>query len=198
MGKFNSATIENPAAYEAAIHRNIIANAQKTWAKNTLRSGEIQNALNAGRDGQNYEESFIGSLAKAFDSYGKLSEKQSAAILKGIDARQAKKAEWASKDAELNAKREFLGVVGEKITLTLTIKKVIFWDSNFGTQYLYILEDANQNVVIYKGNSNVFYIDESGEYRKLGSTVTVIATVKEHGVRNEVKQTVIQRPKLSK
>ena len=198
MGKFNSATIENPAAYEAAIHRNIIANAQKTWAKNTLRSEEIQNALNAGRDGQNYEESFIGSLAKAFDSYGKLSEKQSAAILKGIDARQAKKAEWASKDAELNAKREFLGVVGEKITLTLTIKKVIFWDSNFGTQYLYILEDANQNVVIYKGNSNVFYIDESGEYRKLGSTVTVIATVKEHGVRNEVKQTVIQRPKLSK
>ena len=198
MGKFNSATIENPAAYEAAIHRNIIANAQKTWAKNTPRSGEIQNALNAGRDGQNYEESFIGSLAKAFDSYGKLSEKQSAAILKGIDARQAKKAEWASKDAELNAKREFLGVVGEKITLTLTIKKVIFWDSNFGTQYLYILEDANQNVVIYKGNSNVFYIDESGEYRKLGSTVTVIATVKEHGVRNEVKQTVIQRPKLSK
>ena len=198
MGKFNSATIENPAAYEAAIHRNIIANAQKTWAKNTPRSGEIQNALNAGRDGQNYEESFIGSLAKAFDSYGKLSEKQSAAILKGIDARQAKKAEWASKDAELNAQREFLGVVGEKVTLTLTIKKVIFWDSNFGTQYLYILEDANQNVVIYKGNSNVFYIDESGEYRKLGSTVTVIATVKEHGVRNEVKQTVIQRPKLSK
>ena len=198
MGKFNSATIENPAAYEAAIHRNIIANAQKTWAKNTLRSEEIQNALNAGRDGQNYEESFIGSLAKAFDSYGKLSEKQSAAILKGIDARQAKKAEWASKDAELNAKREFLGVVGEKITLTLTIKKVIFWDSNFGTQYLYILEDANQNVVIYKGNAKVFYTDESGEYRKLGSTVTVIATVKEHGVRNEVKQTVIQRPKLSK
>ena len=198
MGKFNSATIENPAAYEAAIHRNIIANAQKTWAKNTPRSGEIQNALNAGRDGQNYEESFIGSLAKAFDSYGKLSEKQSAAILKGIDARQAKKAEWASKDAELNAQREFLGVVGEKVTLTLTIKKVIVWDSNFGTQYLYILEDANQNVVIYKGNSNVFYIDESGEYRKLGSTVTVIATVKEHGVRNEVKQTVIQRPKLSK
>ena len=198
MGKFNSATIENPAAYEAAIHRNIIANAQKTWAKNTPRSGEIQNALNAGRDGQNYEESFIGSLAKAFDSYGKLSEKQSAAILKGIDARQAKKAEWASKDAELNAQREFLGVVGEKVTLTLTIKKVIVWDSNFGTQYLYILEDANQNVVIYKGNAKVFYTDESGEYRKLGSTVTVIATVKEHGVRNEVKQTVIQRPKLSK
>ena len=198
MSKFNSAIIENPAAYEAAIHRNIIFNAQKTWAKNTPRFEEIQNALNAGRDGQNYEESFIGSLAKAFDSYGKLSEKQSAAILKGIDARQAKKAEWASKDAELNAQREFLGVVGEKVTLTLTIKKVIVWDSNFGTQYLYILEDANQNVVIYKGNAKVFYTDESGEYRKLGSTVTVIATVKEHGVRNEVKQTVIQRPKLSK
>ena len=198
MGKFNSATIENPAAYEAAIHRNIIANAQKTWAKNTARAEEIQNALNAGRDGQNYEENFIGSLAKAFDTYGKLSEKQSAAILKGIDARQAKKAEWASKDAELNAQREFLGVVGEKVTLTLTIKKVIVWDSNFGTQYLYILEDAQQNVVIYKGNAKVFYTDESGEYRKLGSTVTVIATVKEHGVRNEVKQTVIQRPKLSK
>jgi len=190
--------IEYPEAYEAAIKRNIITNAQKTWAKNTLRSAEIQNALYAGRNEHSYEENFIGSLAKAFDTYGKLSEKQSAAILKGIDARQAKKVEWANKDAELNAKREFLGVVGEKITLTLTIKKVIFWESTFGTQYLYILEDAQQNVVIYKGNAKVFCVNEAGEERNEGSTVTVIATVKEHSLRNEVKQTVIQRPKLSK
>ena len=190
--------IENPDAYEAAIHRNIIFNAQKTWTKNTPRAEEIKNALSGGRTGKSYSENFVGKLAYAYDTYGKLTPKQCEAILKGIDAGVARKAEWASKDAELNAKREFLGVVGEKITLTLTIKKVIFWESTFGAQFLYILEDAQQNVVIYKGNAKVFYTDESGEYRKLGSTVTVIATVKEHGVRNEVKQTVIQRPKLSK
>ena len=197
MGQFFNG-IENPDAYEAAIHRNIIANAKKTFAKNTFRFEEIQNALNSGRTGNPYSKNFIGSLAYAYDTYGKLTPKQCEAILKGIDAGVARKAEWASKDAELNAKREFLGVVGEKITLTLTIKKVIFWESTFGAQFLYILEDAQQNVVIYKGNAKVFYTDESGEYRKLGSTVTVIATVKEHGVRNGAKQTIIQRPKNPK
>ena len=37
--------IENQAAYDNAIKRNIIANAQKTWSKNTDRAVEIEEAL---------------------------------------------------------------------------------------------------------------------------------------------------------
>ena len=46
---------------------------------------------------------------------------------------------------------------------------------------------ADGNVIIYKGDAKCFpNIDETG---------TVVATVKEHGVREGVKQTVINRPK---
>ena len=198
MSKFNSAIIENPAAYEAAIHRNIIFNAQKTWAKNTPRFEEIQNALNAGRNEHSYEENFIGSLAKAFDTYGKLSEKQSAAILKGIDAGIARKAEWADKKALLDANRQHVGTVGEKITLTLTIGHIVVLDGTYGTTYIYIMEDADKNVIIYKGASDAVGFTAEGQRRDKGDSLTIIATVKEHGVRDGVKQTIIQRPKNPK
>ena len=194
------------AAYDAAIKRNIIANAQKTWRANTERAAEIESAIDMGRsfefgrsarhDRVVYADNFIGSMAKAFDTFGKLTPNQSAAVLKGIDARAARKAEWADKQAALNAQRQHLGTVGQKIKLTLTIKKIItiegmsFGRYDNGISYLYIMEDADKNVVIYKGKGAAFStVDEGGEY-------TFTATVKEHGVREGVKQTIIQRPKF--
>ena len=72
--------------------------------------------------------------------------------------------------------------------LTLTIKRIVYIDGFRGnSSYIYICEDAAHNVVIYKGDAKCFpNIDETG---------TVIATVKEHGVREGVKQTIINRPK---
>ncbi len=194
------AIIQNEGAYDAAIKRNIIANAQKTWARNTPRHGEIEAALEAGRlydyKHVTYTDNFIGSMAKAFDTFGKLTPNQSAAILKGIDARAARRAEWSDKQAALNASRQHIGQIGQKVELELTVKKIIeiegmkfsYYDS--GITFLYIMEDADQNVVIYKGNSAAFStVDE-------GSTYRFTATIKEHGVRNDVKQTIIQRPKF--
>ena len=189
----NKANIEHEAAWLAGRKRNIIANARKTWTANTVRANEIIDAIDAGRsyDGYgnvSYEEGFMGSMARAFDTYGKLSPKQSEAILKGIDARAAKKAEWDSEEAALNAKRAHIGSVGQKVTLELTVVHVVVLEGMYGTTYINICEDADQNVVIYKGSSNAI----PGK----GHTVNVTATVKEHGVRDGVKQTVIQRPKV--
>ena len=144
-----------------------------------------------------YADSFIGSMARSFDTYGKLTPNQVAAVRKGIESRAARKAEWADKQATANAHLKHLGAVGEKITLTLTLKKAIVigeyqqyrW-SPIISRYLLILEDADKNVVIYCGTSNAMPYTE-------GNTVTIKATVKEHGVRNGVKQTVIQRPKAA-
>jgi len=195
--------IENEAAYNAAIKRNILANANKTWRANTERADEIEDAIVSGRRFDDYgkvigyTDDFIGSMADAFDKWGKLTPNQSAAILRGIDARAARRAEWKSKQAAIDATREHIGVVGQKIEMTLIVKKVIkiqgasfsYYDS--GITYLYILEDANQNVAIYKGKSAAF--DDVKE----GDAISITATVKEHGVRNGVKQTVLQRPKIS-
>jgi len=195
MARNFSPIIENPVAYENAVKSYIIANAQKTWRANTERAGEIESALIAGivyNDRGNFKghtDDFMGSMANAFYTYGKLSPKQCEAILKGIDARAARKAEWADKKAAIDATRAFVGTVGEKITITLKVVHIVELDGSFGTVYINICEDADNNTIIYKGNAKGF--PEKGE------TATITATVKEHGVRNGVKQTVIQRPKLA-
>jgi hypothetical protein len=193
--------IEHEDAYNRAVKRNIIENAHKTWRANTDRAEEIESAIDAGRTTDDYgmpsgyADNFMGSMARAFDTWGKLTPNQSAAVIKGIDARAARRAEWADKQAAINAQRQHLGVVGEKITLTLTIRHVVALDGMYGTTFIYIMEDANQNVVIYKGNSDVVAWTPEGACRTKGDTLTITATVKEHGVREGVKQTVIQRPK---
>lgn len=204
MAKNFSPVIENPVAYHNAVKSYIIANAQKTWRAKTDRAGEIESALTAGiihnsyGDFMGYEDSFIGSMANAFYTWGKLSEKQCAAILKGIDAKATRKAEWANKEAALNASRNHLGEVGAKLTLILTICHIVVLDGAYGTSYIYIMEDADKNVVIYKGNSDSVALTSEGTVRSKGDTLTITATVKDHGVRNGVKQTVIQRPKAVK
>jgi uncharacterized protein YfbU (UPF0304 family) len=190
---YTLANIENPVAYENAIKRNIIANARKTWLANTPRALEILDAVEAGREYNKgtviYKEGFMGSMASALDSYGKLTPKQSEAVLKGIEAHAARKAEWDDKKAAIDATRAFVGTVGEKITITLKVVHIVELDGSFGTIYINICEDADNNTIIYKGNAKGFPNKDE--------TATITATVKEHGVRNGVKQTVIQRPKLA-
>ena len=190
---YTLANIENPVAYENAIKRNIIANARKTWLANTPRALEILDAVEAGREYHKgtviYKEGFMGSMASALDNFGKLTPKQSEAVLKGIEARAARKAEWDDKKAAIDATRAFVGTVGEKITITLKVVHIVELDGSFGTVYINICEDADNNTIIYKGNAKGFPNKDE--------TATITATVKEHGVRNGVKQTVIQRPKLA-
>jgi hypothetical protein len=199
--KTTQAIIQNPVAYENAIKHRIIANAQKTWKAKTERADEIEGALVDGiicddyGNFMGYSDDFMGSMAKSFYVFGKLSEKQCQAILKGIDARAMRKAEWADKKAVLDANREHIGTIGQKITLTLTIAHIVVLEGTFGTTYIYIMEDADKNTVIYKGNSSIVAWTPEGSMRSKGDSLTITATVKEHGVRDGVKQTVIQRPK---
>jgi len=181
--------IEHPVAYDRAVKRNILNNATKTWRETTERAGEIEIALGADRlSDYGQKDGFMGSMAKAFDTYGKLTPNQSAAILKGIDARAARKAEWAAQNAAQAAYKEHVGTVGEKMVLTITTMHVVLIETAYGVIGLYICEDANKNTIIYKGNAKGF--PDKGE------SAMVMATIKEHGVRDGVKQTTIQRPKV--
>ena len=196
MAKFTAPMIENPHAYEAAIYRNIIFNAQKTWRSKTERFGEIEDAINEGRIYRGdlvvgYHDGFMGSMASAFDRFGKLTEKQCAAILKGIDARAArlaaKRAEWAAANDARKALSQHVGEVGSRITMTLTCDHVIEFDSHFGTVYINLLRDQNGNRIVYKGSK---YLITKGE------TAEVKATIKDHGERDGERQTIIARPTI--
>lgn len=87
-----------------------------------------------------------------------------------------------------NASSAFLGAVGDKITLTITVERVIVLESQFyGTNYVTIARTAEGNVVTYKGRTDI---------GAKGDALTIKASIKEHVLYKGVQQTVIQRPKL--
>lgn len=184
--------IENPIAYDNAVRRNIINNAKKTWRATTERADEIEAAVDAGRrsmDGsmQGYEDGFMGSMAAAFDQYGKLTPRQCEAILKGIDKRAARRAEWEASREAAKAASTHIGTLGQRITLTLTCDHVIEFDGMYGSVYINLLRDQNGNRIVYKGSK--WLIDK-------GATANVKATIKDHGERDGERQTIIARPTI--
>ena len=90
--------------------------------------------------------------------------------------------EQAAKDADMSG---WIGTVGERRVFTLTVRMVVQMEGIYGTSYLHVMHDADGNVVVYKGTNQL------GDK---GDTVTVKATVKEHDMRDGVKQTKISRP----
>ena len=127
------------------------------------------------------DEGFFPAVKGGIEKYGRPTKNMRNAMVKVLDKRAAQKAEWAAKDG----KREFVGTVGERQAFTLVVKHVVELEGgNWGTSYINICHDADENIVIYKG-SNCW-----GK----GSDVTCMAKIKDHGVREGVKQTIIQRP----
>lgn len=94
--------------------------------------------------------------------------------------------------AELEAKKATMihvGTVGKRETFAgLTCKKVITFDSIYGTTHIHIFADSDGNELVWKTGR--------GEINE-GETVTLKATVKEHGERNGAKQTIITRAKVA-
>jgi hypothetical protein len=91
--------------------------------------------------------------------------------------------------AELEAKKATLthvGTVGKREVFTLTLKRVTSFESQYGTTFILIFEDAAGNQVVWKTSRAEF---------NEGETVTLKATVKEHGEYNGVPQTSISRAK---
>jgi len=85
------------------------------------------------------------------------------------------------------ANSQHIGAVGDKVTLTITVERIIVLETQFGTNYITIARDEQGNAITYKGRINI------GDK---GDTNTVKASVKEHTVYNGIKQTAILRPKI--
>jgi hypothetical protein len=214
--------IENEAAYQAAIHRRIVSNAQKTWRKNNADTCEaIEAFISSGRHesshGYTYDDNFVGSLAKAFDTYGKLSEKQCLAVLSSIAKREEKRAVWAKALEEQKARSEFLGVASEKAQATLTVEKKLQIENNasfYGqrnTTDIYLMRDENGNRIVYKTQAYLTlpcpegetsnWLDKDGQYVRdvvEGDLFKAKFTIKAHQEYKGEKQTIVQRLKIIK
>lgn len=197
----------NQSAYDNAIARNIRFNAQKTrrneWMK--LEGGERARdfLFGIGEFEATYHEEtgnflevhpvvkascnndFYFSMRDSANQYGGLTGKQNAAVLGVLARAEAKVAGFAAKRAAEAATSQWIGTVGKREMFTVTIRHIVEMDGIYGRSYIHIMNDAQGNVVIYKGTK---LLGDRGE------TLTVKATCKEHGEREGVKQTKIARP----
>lgn len=101
---------------------------------------------------------------------------------------------------------EYLGEVGKKIAVAVTLKKSFSFENTFGyqtsTSYIHNFEDAAGNVIIWKTTNSLieetYPEDKPGHYEAHPFTTgTLTGTVKEHSEYRGVKQTVLTRCKVS-
>jgi hypothetical protein len=133
--------------------------------------------------------SFLDNIRKAIDEWGGLTDGQHAAVAKSFAAAKDKLAGREVARAEANAadaKTNHVGTVGERRDFDLTAERTHSFDSQFGTVYITIFRDADNNVIVYKG-SIAF---------ERGEKVRGKATIKAHDLRDGVPQTIIARPKF--
>lgn len=99
---------------------------------------------------------------------------------------------------EEDGKSEFVGVIGERATFeNLTLVYTQDWESDFGLTHFYKFKDTNGNIIVYF-SSNVVFNESRKQDIEIGDTVTLVARVKKHDVRDNVKQTAITRASFPK
>ena len=161
------------------------------------------------------------NIAKQEATRAKERAKWEAEEAKREAARREREAEEARKEAERLAEIErnrgqFIGNVGDKITVTVTLVKKFEYETHFGfrTTYIsgYVFKTDDGNTIVYKTSGVLHkgktYCDgghfrdneEDGwydyEYPEEGERLTIKGTIKEHTEYNNVNQTVLTRAKV--
>jgi len=212
--------IENEARYEAAKARNIRNNRRignrKRWEQ---ESGEdvVRRCMDflgeTGEfaridvvDDEGYISSskphplvkasygpFYAKMGASLNEWGRLSPGQERAVLGMIEKAQSRIEERAAAKEAKAASAQHVGTVGERRDFDLTLKFKTTYETQFGLTKVYVLEDDAGNTLVYKGSSYLTAPD--GEAAEVGTRIKFKATIKEHGVRDGIKQTILNRPK---
>jgi hypothetical protein len=82
---------------------------------------------------------------------------------------------------------EYVGSVGDKLLVEVTVLKRNTFETDFGTTFLFILADAAGNSLVWFASNNTLNV---------GETVTLKGTVKAQNDRDGRKQTVLTRCKV--
>jgi hypothetical protein len=132
---------------------------------------------------------FLNKMRGTIEEWGGLTDGQHAAVAKSFANAKDKLAGREVARAEANAADRntcHVGTVGERRDFELTAERTHSFDGQFGTTYITIFRDADNNVIVYKGNLAF----------GRGEKVRGKATIKAHDVRDGVPQTIIARPKF--
>lgn len=182
--------VRDQAQYDAGIQNHIRENArigrQRRWlAEDPSRDALIKAlyaAANRAREG-----SFVVKMIDAYAEWGSLTAGQEAAVRRIVEQNAQRTQQYAQARQREAETSQHIGTEGVRQDFVLTIRVVLDFENDFGTMHIHLMNDALGNVVVYKGSA---VLGDKGEM------VTVRATVKEHGVRDGVRQTIISRPKV--
>lgn len=173
----------DPIAFRSFHERakaGIEAFAGKAKARATLAERGLSDAFDMG--------GIAGDIVSKLVAYGSLSDKQWAFLGTLVERERARPAVEAARAAQQEVARatsRHLGSVGERRSFLVKVVATPSFEGQFGTVVVNICEDMQGNVVVYKGHKVL------GEK---GSMINVKATIKAHGEREGVKQTIINRP----
>ena len=169
------------ANYYPSIERYKMENACKTRSKKFhSEHPEIIEFLND--HGTTLDRNFIDKMYVAWLEYGGLTDNQVKAVKKIID----KKAERKANYERLNALSSHVGVVGDRENFTCVVCGTADYETAYGTTYVKIMKQGD-DIIIWKGTGDMASVGK-------GDTVNFWAKIKEHGVRDGVHQTIVQRP----
>ena len=85
------------------------------------------------------------------------------------------------------ARSNHLGTIGKKLTVNVTIAAVKQYEGYYGPVFFHVMKTDDGSIIIYKGGKKLGSRDKKYE---------LTASVREHAVRFDVKQTLVQRPKV--
>lgn len=123
-----------------------------------------------------------GFVAYAYELYKKIQEK-------------------IAKQAELDAQKaisNFVGNIGEKVTVTGTVKIAGGYETDFGYVRIYKFTDKNGNTYVWKTSTYIYAEDNNGNQvaSEELKEITIAGTIKAHNEYNGEKQTVLTRCKV--
>lgn len=79
---------------------------------------------------------------------------------------------------------EFIGIIGERLEIEVTIINAIQLDGNFGKSTMHIMEDQNKNIYIWTTASKSWIP---------GAKKKIRGTIKDHKIYKRVKQNILTR-----
>ena len=206
--------IENEAAYNAAIKRNIIANANKTFHANFERAEDVEVFLKRfaitddyGRV-VNFKDGFMGSMAAAIHNYGKLTQKQYDSVVRIMDEQAAKREAYiAAVEAQkaLSSHVQTIDNLKVKVDKVLIVEATKFSYYDPASQLVFLMSDESGNRIVYKTKSDFAFkfktskddqFDMDSIPVQAGMTLWINAGIKAHTEYKGEKQTIITRAKV--
>ena len=99
--------------------------------------------------------------------------------------------------AAADSTSEWVGAVGDKIQMELTLKRTTNFDTQYGTTYVHTFEDSEGNLFVWKSSTVDLFDYGNQKYYDAGTKFNVRGTIKDHSSYNGIKQTLITRCKIA-